>query len=67
MINHTTKMFKAEGYETVDTYIKRCKVTVRYSISKDGTASVSFSDDKSVMLHILVDDNIKKMARELLK
>lgn len=64
---NTTKMFKAEGVENLDSLVRPAKVTVRYTIGNDGIASVSFSDDKMVMLHILVDDNFKKMARELLK
>ncbi len=69
MINHEIKKFKTDGIimcpNTVGLIPQR--VTVRYSKEQNGFATVSFSDNKTTQIQVVVDDNFKKMARELLK
>ena len=66
---HTTKQFKTDGIimgaNTVGLIPQR--ITVRYSMEQNGFASVSFANDKNISIQVVVDDNFKKMARELLK
>ena len=69
MIKHTTKMFKTDGIilspNSVGIIPER--VSVRYSIEANGFSTVSFANDKNISIQVVVDDNFKKMARELLK
>lgn len=69
MIKHITKMFKADGIILGPNSIGIIpeRVSVIYSIALNGFSTVSFSDDKNTSIQVVVDDNFKKMARELLK
>ena len=41
--------------------------TKMFKTDANGFSTVSFANDKNISIQVVVDDNFKKMARELLK
>ena len=69
MINHGIKQFKTDGIimglNTVGLIPQR--ITVIYSKEQNGFATVSFSDNKTTQIQVVVNDDFKLMMKELLK
>ena len=64
---HTTFMHEVKGIISVDSnekaVIKPTTITVRYSKSENADDTISFSDDKTCMIHVRADD-LKKILKE---
>ncbi len=68
VIDHATQIFNVKG--TVMNMTKFGivpeNIAVRYSIDRDGYTTVSFSDDKNTMIHIIVNNRFKEMCKEII-
>lgn len=69
MINHGTKQFKTDGIIMGPNIVGLIpqRVTVRYSKEQNGFATVSFSDNKTTQIQVVVNGDFKLMMKELLK